>query len=553
VAPPVTVTFLGGVGEVGRNCTCVEYGGRIVVVDCGVMFPFPTMPGVQAVLPDFTWLRSRAGDVEACVITHGHEDHIGGIVPLLRDIPVPLYGTDLTLGIARSKVEEAGLLHRTDFRQVHDGERMSIGPFDCEFLPITHSVPRSVAVVFHSPQGVLLHTGDFKLDYSPVDGRLTDLARMGVLASDPGVRLLMADSTNADVPGHSDSEMTVGETIRRLFRDYAGRRIVAACFASHLHRVQQIVDAAVSQGRTVFPLGRSMVSNVRLARELGVLELPERNLASIEQVGQFEPGQVCVICTGSQGEPNAALSLLAAGEHREFALQPDDVVILSSHPIPGNEFEVFANIDRMVRLGCDVVHSGQEHVHVTGHARRDELRTLNSVVRPRHFVPIEGEYRMLVRHAQLAREAGMAAKDVIVAVDGDQVVIDDDGIRIGGKVPGGYRYVDGIVDDIGEPVLAERRQLSREGFVAVVVTVDDRGRVVAGPHVETRGWVHPDWDHLMDEVQDAVEEALARAHRPGEDTRGLERIVRRAAGSKVHELTRRRPAIIPIVLRTGRR
>jgi len=553
VPQPVTITFLGGLGEVGRNCTCVEHDGRIVVVDCGVMFPNPTMPGVQAVLPDFSWLQSRTGDVEACIVTHGHEDHIGGIVPLLREIAVPLYGTDLTLGIARSRIEEAGLVDRTDFRTVDDGDRVPIGPFDCEFLPITHSVPRSVAVAFHTPQGVLLHTGDFKLDYSPVDGRLTDLARMGALGSDPGVRLLMADSTNADVPGHSESEVTVGETIRRLFRQYRGRRIVASCFASHLHRVQQIVDAAVADDRTVFPLGRSMVNNVRLARELGVLHLPERNLAAIEQIDHFGAGDVCILCTGSQGEPNAALSLLAAREHRELSLDPDDVVILSSHPIPGNEFEVFAVIDRLMRQGCEVVHSGQEHVHVTGHAKRDELRTLHTVVRPEHFVPIEGEYRMLVRHAQLARELGMAAQDVIVATDGDQVVLDDTGVRIGGKVPGGYRYVDGIVDDIGEPLLEERRRLALEGFVAVAVTVDGSGRVVAGPHVETRGWVHPDWDHLVAEVQDAVERALSRAHLPGDDTAGIERTVRRAAGSSVNELTRRRPTILPIVLRTGRR
>jgi len=553
VPQPVTITFLGGLGEVGRNCTCVEHGGRIAVVDCGVMFPYPTMPGVQAVLPNFSWLRGRSADVEACIVTHGHEDHIGGIVALLREIPVPLYGTDLTLGIARNRIEEAGLVDRTDFRTVDDGDRVRIGPFDCEFLPITHSVPRSVAVVFHSPQGVILHTGDFKLDYSPVDGRLTDLARMGALGNDPGVRLLMADSTNADVPGHSESEVTVGEALRRIFRESHGRRIVASCFASHLHRVQQIADAAVAEGRTVFPLGRSMVNNVRLARELGVLELPDRHLAAIEQVGNFAAGDVCVLCTGSQGEPNAALSLLAAREHRDFSLQPSDVVILSSHPIPGNEFEVFAVIDRLMRQGCEVVHSGQDHVHVTGHAKRDELRTLHTVVRPRHFVPIEGEYRMLVRHAQLARQLGMAAQDVLVATDGDQVVLDDSGAHIGAKVPGGYRYVDGIVEDIGEPLLVERRRLAQEGFVAVAVTVDGNGTVVAGPHVETRGWVHPDWDHLVDEVQDAVERALRQAHLPGDDSTGIERIVRRAAGSSVNELTRRRPTIIPIVLRTGRR
>jgi ribonuclease J len=553
VALPVTVTFLGGLGEVGRNCTCIEHDGRIAIVDCGVMFPYPTMPGVDAVLPDFTWLRERSDDIEMCIVTHGHEDHIGGIVPLLREFEVPLYGSALTIGVCRSKVEEAELLDRTSFHEVADNERRRIGPFDCEFLAITHSVPMSQAVAFHTPQGVLLHTGDFKLDYTPVDNRLTDLARMGALGSDPGVRLLMADSTNADSPGHSESESTVGETLRRLFREFEGRRIIAACFASHLHRVQQIADAAVDEGRVVFPVGRSMVSNVRLARDLGVLDIPERNLLPVEMLDTVPPERVCVICTGSQGEPFAVLSLLATGEHRELALEPGDAVILSSHPIPGNEFAVFSLIDQLVRAGCEVVHSGQDHVHVTGHAKRDELRTLQTVVKPEYFIPIEGEYRMLARHAQLARDLGLPADRVIVAVDGDQVVLDDRGVRIGGHVPGGYRYVDGIVEDIGEPLLEERRSLAREGFVAVVVTVDRRGQLVAGPHVETRGWVHPDWDHLVEEVEDAVQGALDRAHLPASRREDIERTVRRAAGSRVSELTRRRPTIIPIVLQVGRR
>lgn len=553
MAPPVTITFLGGLGEVGRNCTCIEHDGRIVVVDCGVMFPYPTMPGVDSVLPDFTWLRERADDVDACIITHAHEDHVGGIVPLLRELEVPFYGSRLTLGVAHSKVEEAGLDHRASFHEVADNERRRIGPFDCEFLPITHSVPKSFAVVFHTPQGVVLHTGDFKLDYTPVDHRLTDLARMGALGSDPGVRLLMADSTNADSPGHSESETTVGETLRGLFHDFADKRIVAACFASHLHRVQQIADAAVEFDRIVFPLGRSMVSNVRLAREIGVLDLPERNLLPIEMLDTVPPERACVVCTGSQGEPYAALSLMASGDHRDLHVGPGDLVILSSHPIPGNEFAVFSVIDGLTRRGCEVVHSGHAHVHVTGHAKREELRALQAIVKPEWFVPIEGEYRMLVRHAQLATDLGMPSDHVIVAVDGDQVVLRDDGVRIEGRVPGGYRYVDGIVDDIGEELLTERRALSQEGFVAVVVTVDDAGALVAGPHVETRGWVHPDWDHLVDEVEDTVEKAVNDANLPGAAHDQLERIVRRAAGSTVDRLTRRRPGIIPIVLHVGRR
>ena len=554
MAAPVTVTFLGGVGEVGRNCTCVEVDGKIVVVDCGVMFPTPEMPGVDVVLPDFTWLEQRRRDVVGLVVTHAHEDHIGAVPHLLRLLEVPLYGAPLTMGVARLKVEEAGLLHRTSFNVVGDGERRSIAGVDCEFIPITHSVPQSLGVAFHTPQGVIVHTGDFKLDYTPVDNRLTDLGRLGALGSGPGVRLLMADSTNADTPGHSASETTVGETLRRIFSEVGGRRVIASCFASHLHRVQQIADAAITNGRTVFPLGRSMVGNVRLARELGVLDIPERSIRAIEDVEDHDAAEVCVVCTGSQGEPFAALALLASGDHNDLTVHDGDVVIMSSHPIPGNEASVFSVINRLVEQGCEVIHSGQDHVHVTGHARRDDLRTLQSVVQPEYFVPIEGEYRMLSRHAQLALDLGAGADRVILALNGDQVVLDDRGVRKAGRVPHRYRYVDGIVDDVGDGLLEERRMLAEEGFVTVTVTVDGQGKRVAGPRVESRGWVAPRVsDHYLADVERAVAEAVDRAEARQPDDDELTRVVRRAAGSMVAEVTRRRPVIVPVVLRIAAR
>ena len=417
------------------------------------MFPDATMPGVDVILPNTEWLRSRADDVVGLVITHGHEDHVGGVPYFLREIEAPLFGSPLTMGIAAHKVKEARLEKRTTLHPLADGERVSIGPFEVEVLPITHSVPQSLCVVLHTPQGVLVHTGDFKLDHTPVDDRLTDLGRLGALGKDPGIRLLMADSTNADSPGQSASESEIGQTFRRLFPDFRGRRLIVSCFASHLHRVQQIADVAIDEGRMIFPLGRSMVNNVRIAKDLGLLDIPDRHLSPIEDLDDYEPGQICVICTGSQGEPNAALSRMVSGNNNFVTIRPDDVVVLSSHPIPGNEIPVYRIIDGLTRLGCEVVHDGHEHVHTTGHAKRDELRLLQSVSRPEWFIPIEGEYRMLRRHAGLAVDMGLASERVLVAVDGDQLRIDDDGITPVGRIPASYRFVDGLLDDLGPGVL----------------------------------------------------------------------------------------------------
>ncbi|MGH3848256.1 MAG: ribonuclease J, partial [Pseudonocardiaceae bacterium] len=316
MADSVRITFLGGLGEIGRNCACVELDGRIMLLDCGLMFPDAEMLGIDLVLPDFTYLRENADRVEGCIVTHGHEDHMGGLSYLLRELSFPIFGSELTLGLARNRIEEAGLLSRTKLIPVRDGERRRIGPFDCEFIPVTHSVPHGFATAFHTPQGVILHSGDFKLDLTPVDGRLTDLGRIGELGRSPGIRLLLSDSTNAEEPGFTASESSVGKVLRELFRAHAGRRIITACFASHIHRVQQIADAAIANGRVVATLGRSMAKNVALARDMKLLNIPERSLIDIEQVAALDPARVCVISTGSQGEPMSALSLMAAGENK---------------------------------------------------------------------------------------------------------------------------------------------------------------------------------------------------------------------------------------------
>jgi ribonuclease J len=548
---PLRVTFLGGLGEIGRNCACIEVDGRITLLDVGLMFPDIDMLGVDLVLPDFTYLRENADRVDAAIITHGHEDHMGGLSYLLRELSFPIYGSALTLGLARNRIEEAGLLERTELVPVEDGERRRVGPCEVEFIPVTHSVPNGYATAFHTPQGVILHSGDFKLDLTPVDGRLTDLARIGALASSEGIRLLLADSTNAEEPGHSQSETSVGKVLYNLFHAHEGRRIVIACFASHIHRVQQIADAAVAFGRKIATLGLSMKKNVRLARSMGLLRIPENVLVDIDDVADLPPGEVCVISTGSQGEPMSALSLMATRNNRWLEVGPDDTVILSSHPIPGNEMNVSKVIDGLVRLGAEVVHSGIDDVHASGHGKQEELKTLLSIAQPEWFVPVHGEYRHLVAHARLARSMGLADDRVLVATDGDQLELDDEGLRVGAQVPAGYLYVDGIVGDVGHGVLRDRRVLAEEGVVVVVVTVDVAdGAIVTGPEVITRGWVYaPEAEPLLaecaDEVRQAVKEAFAEN---ATDSESLGRVVRRAAGRFVSERTRRRPMIVPVVM-----
>jgi len=553
VADPsqVRVVFLGGLGEIGRNCACVEVDGRITVLDCGVMFPDPDMPGVDLVLPDFTYLKEHAEQVEAVVLTHGHEDHTGGLAYLLRDLEVPIYGSALSLGLARNRIDEAGLSGRARYVEVADGERRSVGPCEVEFIPVTHSVPCGFALAFHTPQGVVLHTGDFKIDLQPVDGRRTDLSRIGALASGEGVALLLSDSTNAEEPGFTRSESTVGATMARVFAASAGRRVVVACFASHIHRVQQVIDAAVGAGRKVATLGRSMGKNVDLAQRLGLLTLPAGVLVEIEDVDRLLPGDVCVISTGSQGEPMSALSLMATGDNKWFQIAEGDVVVVSAHPIPGNEWSVGRVIDELHRRGAQVVHTGTEAVHVSGHARQGELCTMLAVAKPRAFVPVHGEYRHLVHHARLARSMGVPDDQVLLCEDGDVVRLDENGIHRDGTVPAGYLYVDGTVGDVGHGVLRDRRLLSEEGVVMVVATVDLQRKILTGtPQIATKGWVHaPEAEELLGDASSAVADALVQAMDEGaHDVEVLTRHARRALGRLVNERTHRRPMIVPVVM-----
>jgi ribonuclease J len=551
MSAPVRIIFLGGLGEIGRNCFCIEAEGRILVVDCGLMFPDADMPGVDLVLPDFTYLREHADRVEGVVITHGHEDHVGALSYLLRDVSAPIYGSALGLGFARNRIEEAGMLGRTELVAVADGERLDIGPFDCEFIPVTHSVPHAFATAYRTPAGTILHTGDFKLDLTPVDGRTTDLGRLGEIGRE-GVALMLSDSTNAERPGFTPSETTVGPVIRAVLRDHPDRRVIVASFASHLHRVQQVAAAAVDSGRRVAFLGRSMTQNVTLAREMGLLALRSDRVIDIEETSRYAPGEVCIICTGSQGEPMSALALMAAHEHKYVKVSEDDVVILSAHAIPGNESNVARVIDSLHRAGAEVLHERTAPVHVSGHASQEELKFMLNLVRPQWFVPVHGEYRHMVHHARLAEAVGVPSSRVLVCEDGDVLTLDRGVLEVERcAVPAGYMYIDGILGDVDQGVLRDRRNLAAEGFVVVIVTVDaTTGEIVTGPDIVTRGWVYEaEADALLEDAKEAVRASLAEAAaEAATDFETLRRHARRALGRFIAERTRRRPAVIPVVM-----
>ena len=550
MADPVRITFLGGLGDIGRNCAAIECGGEVLLLDCGVLFPHEDMPGADFVLPDLDYLLDRADRIVGCICTHGHEDHIGALSHALGRLSFPVYASPFTLGLIRHRLEERGVVDQTDLIPIGDHDRLRIGSFDCEFIPVTHSVPSGLISVIRTPQGVILHSSDFKLDLNPVDGRRTDLARIGAIARDEGVRLLLCDSTNSEIPGSSRSETEVGEVLRGVFAAHPARRLVVAAFASHIHRVQQVVDAAVDSGRKVASLGLSMKRNFALARELGLLRVPDHAVIDVSQAGSYPPEQVCVVSTGSQGETRSALALAATGDSRWIDIGPDDTVVLSSSPIPGNEARVSRMINNLVRRGAEVVHSGQVEVHTTGHGKQDELRTLHTVADPEYFVPVHGESRHLAAHAALAVEMGMPADRVVLARDGEQVELNDQGlINRGLATSGDYLYVNGRLVERGEELFEARSILGGQGVVTVVVTVcRAEGRLMARPRFESRGWVGADKLRELeqggaDEVAAAVEKHLASGEK-----NGLERLVRRTAGQFVNYNTGRRPMIVPVVI-----
>ena len=442
----VRITFLGGLGDIGRNCAAIETQSQILILDCGQLFPDEFMPGANSVLPDLTYLLDRKEKIVGCITTHAHEDHIGALPYLLEHVELPIYGSSFTLGMVKNRLEERQLLHRCDLIEVNDGEKISIGEFACEFLPVTHSVPSGLISAIETPQGLIVHSSDFKLDLDPIDGRLTDLNRIAELSKNPGIRLLLCDSTNSDMPGSTISESDIGASLARAFQSNTDNRIIAACFASHIHRVEQIAETAINDGRKISPLGLSMKKNLSLARKLGILEIREEHIVDIEDIRNLPPNEVCIISNGTQAEPRSALEMASTGESRWISIGEQDSVILSSRAIPGNEERVGRMINNLMRRGASVSHADHLGLHTSGHGKQEELRALHQAANPEWFVPVHGEYRHLVAHKDLAIEIGLPAERILLATDGDQVELGDNKLELVEKVtPGDYPFVQGRI------------------------------------------------------------------------------------------------------------
>ena len=543
------LVFLGGLGEVGRNMACLEQDGSVLVLDAGLSFPTDDMPGVDLVLPDFQYLRERKDRIAGVVLTHGHEDHVGTLPYLLREMRLDVYATRLTLGLIGPKLEEHGVEENATLHEVAPGGGAGIGPFEVRFHRVTHSIPDGVAVAVDTPHGTLLHTGDFRLDPTPIDGRLTDLQGLADEAR-RGVHVLLSDSTNAEKPGTVPSERSVGPVLRDIFRD-ARQLIVTGCFSSHIHRIQQICDAARAVGRSVAFLGRSMNQSVEAARRLGYLDVADDAIVELERVKDMPREQLVVVSTGSQGEPMSALALMAAHEHKWVKLQPGDTVVFSSSVIPGNETSIHRVIDGLFRLGADVHHVGIEPVHVSGHAAAEELQLMLNLARPRWFIPVHGERRHLARHATLAEDVGVPRERILICEDGDVVEIADE-LRVADRVQAGRILVDGLgVGDVGDVVLRDRRKLAGDGVVIAVVTADGQtGEVVGRPDIITRGFVHDETsEEFLEEARHRVLISLKEvSDEEVGDPQILRQHVRRTLKKYFHEAIKRYPMIVPVIM-----
>ncbi|WP_093791635.1 ribonuclease J [Sporomusa acidovorans] len=544
----VQIIPLGGMGEIGKNMTVIRYDDEIIVIDSGLMFPEDDMLGIDLVIPDITYLLDNRDLVKAIVLTHGHEDHIGALPYVLKQLDVPVYGTRLTLGILEGRLKENGVSAK--LHSVKPGDQVQLGSFKIGFIRVSHSIADSVALSIKTPVGVIVHTGDFKLDQTPVDGKVTDFHKFAELG-DQGVLVLLADSTNAERPGYTQSEKSVGITFDETFRN-ARERIIIASFSSNIHRIQQAVATACKYRRKVAILGRSMVNVVNIALELGYLNVPEGVLIDVDEINNYPASGIVILTTGSQGEPMSALTRMAMSDHKKVEIVPGDTVIISATPIPGNEKLVSRTIDYLFRQGAEVVYESTSGIHVSGHASQEELKLMHNLIRPKFFIPVHGEYRHLIKHSQLAQTLGMPKENIFIAENGQTIEFTSETGAITGKVTSGNVLVDGLgVGDVGNIVLRDRRQLSQDGILIVVVTMDkQRGQVAAGPDIVSRGFVYVrESEQLMDEAKERVKQALEKCELNGvTEWAAIKSNVRDTLGKYLYERTRRRPMILPIIM-----
>ena len=547
----VRIIPLGGLGEIGKNMTAVEYRGKIVVLDCGVGFPRDDMLGIDLVIPDIRWLLERRDDVLAFLITHGHEDHQGALPFVLKQLNRPVYGSRFTLALIKSKLDEHGLLKTVELNEVSAASRLEIGPFSASFVAVSHSVPDALSIVLETSLGNVVLTGDYRFDHTPIDGRVTDVDRFAQLGRQ-GVLALLGDSTNVETPGSTASESTIGQAFHQIFAEAEGRVIVAS-FASHIHRVQQAISIAHLHGRKFAISGRSMQKNVNIARNLGYLDVPEGAMIKLAAIDDYRPEEILILSTGSQGEPLSALTRMAFGDHSQVALHEGDTVVISAKAIPGNEVSVMTTVNRLLKAGASVIYGEGSGVHVSGHAAREDLRMMINLLRPQFFVPVHGEYRHQYYHAQLARESGLRDEDIIILENGDVLELDAENAEIVGQVPAGMVFVDGF--ELGDEegiVLRDRQQLAGDGILIAVVTVDGQnGRTVAPPELVARGFLHDDerLKDVLDECRGALDdlmEKLGEVHVTGR--RLIQEDIKEKLAGIVYARTRHRPLILPVVV-----
>ena len=546
----VKIIPLGGLNEIGKNMTAIEYKNDIVIIDCGLKFPDEDMFGIDVVIPDITYLLKHKDKVSGIFLTHGHEDHIGALPYVLKQLNVPVYGTKLTLGIVQSKLKEHNLLSTTELITVKPRDVVRLNSVSVEFIKTNHSIADSVAIAIHTPLGAVLHTGDFKVDYTPIDGEPMDFARFAELGK-KGVLLMMADSTNVERPGYTMSEKIVGESLCRIFGKSKGR-IIVATFASNIHRIQQIIDAAAMYGRKVAVSGRSMENIVQVAIELGYIKIEKENLVSIDQINKYNNNEIVIITTGSQGEPMSALARMATSEHRKVNIVSGDTIIISATPIPGNEKLVSRVVDQLFKKGAEVVYGSSEAVHVSGHACQEELKLMQTLVRPKYFIPVHGEYRHLKQHGELANSIGVPKSNILIPEIGDVIEITRNSIKKSGSVISGQIFVDGLgVGDVGNIVIRDRKHLSQDGILTVVVTLSKENKaIIAGPDIISRGFVYVrESEKLMDEARDIVRNVFAKCEEQKiTDWSTLKSTVRDELRSFLYEKTKRKPMILPIIM-----